>query len=117
MSKFTVKVKAGIKREKPEQPEKELPKPPTRLARQLALAYLVERLIEQGRIRNYAEAARTLGVTKARMSQVLNLLALPPAVQEQILLGREPLSERRLRGGRPAGGSSSTPLFTASAAR
>ena len=117
MSRFTVKVKAGLKREKPEQPEKELPKPPTRIARQLALAYLVERMVDEGKIRNYAEAARTLAVTRARMSQILNLLTLPPAVQERILLGRKPLSERRLRGGGPDGESSSTPVFTAAAAR
>jgi hypothetical protein len=117
MSKFTVKVKAGLKREKPEQPEKELLQPPSRIARQLALAHLVERMVDEGKIRNYAEAARRLGVTRARMSQILNLLTLPHAVQERILLGREHLSERRLRGGGPDSGSSSRPLLTAAAAR
>jgi hypothetical protein len=35
-----------------------------------------------------------LGVTRARMSQILNLLNLPPRVQERLLLGDLHLSER-----------------------
>ncbi len=38
-----------------------------------------------------------LGVTRARMSQILNLLNLPPRVQEGLLLGDLHLSERRIR--------------------
>ncbi len=38
-----------------------------------------------------------LGVTRARMSQILNLLNLPPRVQEGLLLGDLHLSERRTR--------------------
>ncbi len=38
-----------------------------------------------------------LGVTRARMSQILNLLNLPPRVQEGLLLGDLHLSERRVR--------------------
>ena len=38
-----------------------------------------------------------LGVTRARMSQILNLLNLPPPVQEGLLLGDLHLSERRIR--------------------
>ena len=36
--------------------------PPTRLARQLALAHLVERLVESGKMESYSVAARRLGV-------------------------------------------------------
>lgn len=96
---FTVTVKAGLKRDRKAQkrPEKDLPKPPSRIARQLALAYLVERLIEEGKIKNYAEAARRLGVTRARMAQITNLASLSTEIQEGILLGRAQTSERRLR--------------------
>ncbi len=38
-----------------------------------------------------------LGVTRARMTQILNLLNLPPRVQEGLLLGDLHLSERRIR--------------------
>ncbi len=63
----------------------------------LALAHHVERLVEEGTVASYADAARQLGVSRARMSQVLNLLNLPPRLQEALLLGDLPLSERRIR--------------------
>ena len=61
---------------------------PSRAARMLALAYLVERLIENGAIRDYAEAARGIGISRARMSQLVNLLNLSVKNQEAILLGK-----------------------------
>ncbi len=61
----------------------------------LALAYYVERLVEEGTVASYADAARQLGVTRVRMSQILNLLNLSPRVQEGLLLGDLHLSERR----------------------
>ena len=48
-------------------------------------------------MKSYADAARQLGVTRARMSQVLNVLNLSPRVQEGLLLGDLQLSERRIR--------------------
>ncbi len=70
---------------------------PTRIARQLALAYHVERLIESGALKDYADAARRLGITRARMTQIANLRWLACGVQERILAG-ERVSERGLRG-------------------
>ena len=63
-----------------------------------------------GKVRSYADAARQLGVTRARMSQILNLLNLPPRLQEGLLLGDLHLSERRMRalGGRGEWDDSST---------
>ena len=63
----------------------------------LALAHYVERLVEEGAVASYADAARQLGVSRARMSQIQNLLNLPPRLQEGLLLGRIDLSERRMR--------------------
>ncbi len=71
--------------------------PPTRLARQLALAYYIERQVESGELESYAEAARLLGMSRARISQVMNLLTLSPGIQEAILTGRIRASERELR--------------------
>ena len=59
---------------------------PTALARRLALAYYIEQLIDEGRLRDYADAARVLGVTRARMTQVMDLLLLPVPVQEDVLI-------------------------------
>ena len=72
-------------------------RPPSRAAQSLALAYLVERLIDEGRLESYAEAARLLGVTRARMTQVMDLRNLPVEVQEETLLGGIEAGERRLR--------------------
>ncbi|MFO1052239.1 MAG: hypothetical protein U1F36_08500 [Planctomycetota bacterium] len=68
------------------------PKPPRisvhadRKARRLALAHLIERLIELGMLRDYADAAERLGLTRARLTQVMDMLLLPIAEQEQLLL-------------------------------
>jgi predicted XRE-type DNA-binding protein len=69
----------------------------TRLARQLALAYLVDRLVEDGTL-TYAEAARRLGVSRARVNQIANLQWLRVAVQGRILAGEIDGTERDLRG-------------------
>jgi predicted XRE-type DNA-binding protein len=58
-----------------------------RKARQLALAYAIERAIEAGEFRSYGDVAKALGVTQPRVSQVMNLMLLPRSVQEQMLLG------------------------------
>ena len=64
--------------------------PPTigrvpRVARLLALAHRIDGMIRSGEIRDWAEAARLAGVTRARMTQIANLTLLWPALQEQIL--------------------------------
>ena len=69
----------------------------SRTARMLALAHHVEDLVERVVLRDYADAARRLGMTRARMSQVMDLLMLAPGIQEGILTGRLSVSERALR--------------------
>lgn len=71
---------------------------PARVALQLALAHRIQEAIEAGEIRDQAEAARLLGVTRARVSQLLDLTLLAPDIQEQLLNGDATgLSERVLR--------------------
>ena len=107
MSKVTVTYKIKAKKRKPEKkpdappPEQPATRPVSRAARMLALAHYVERLVEEGVVASYADAARQLGVSRARISQILNLLNLPPRVQEGLLLGDLHLSER---GDQKAGG-------------
>ena len=74
------------------------PTVPDTLARRLALAHYIERLIQDGRLRNYAQAAAVLGVTRARMSQLMDLALLGAEVQERVLLGLSRFCERDLRG-------------------
>lgn len=63
----------------------------------LALAHHVERLIEDGELPSYAAAARALGLTRARLTQVLGLTLLSPSVQERVLTGELDMSERAFR--------------------
>jgi hypothetical protein len=62
-----------------------LPQPVPHSARLLALALRCEQLVRAGQIRNYAELARLAHVSRARVSQILSLLNLAPAIQEEIL--------------------------------
>ncbi len=63
----------------------------------LALAHHVERLIEAGELTGYSEAAQILGVTRARLTQVMNLLLLAPKVQERVLGDEVGVTEKSLR--------------------
>jgi hypothetical protein len=56
-----------------------------RVARLAALALRFEDLVRTGVVANYAEIAVLGHVTRARVSQVLNLLNLAPDILEQIL--------------------------------
>jgi hypothetical protein len=73
------------------------------LARLMALAIKCRDLVESGEIRDYAELARAGYITRARMSQIMNLANLAPDIQEEILFlpkaspGRFPLTETKLR--------------------
>ena len=75
---------------------------PARVALMLALAHKIQQAIDRGTIRNRAEAARRLGLTRARVTQLLDLTLLAPDIQASILElqsvdGVEPMSERALR--------------------
>lgn len=75
---------------------------PARIARQLGLAHAVRRRFERGEFADFADMARQLGFTRARVTQLMALLLLTPEVQEEILFlelpaGAQPVSERGLR--------------------
>ena len=53
----------------------------------MALAIHFNRLIHEGKVKDYAEIARLGGVTRARVTQVTNLLNLAPGNQERLLTG------------------------------
>jgi hypothetical protein len=56
-----------------------------RIARLLALAHKLDGLIRSGAVRDYAELARLGHVSKARVSQIMMLVHLAPAIQEYVL--------------------------------
>ena len=68
-----------------------------RVARLMALAIRFDGLIRTGTVGDYAELAELGHVSRARISQIMNLLLLAPDIQEQILFlprtrqGRDPI--------------------------
>jgi len=74
-----------------------------RAARLLALAHHYAALIAQGKATDYADLARQLGLTRARISQIMHLLHLAPDLQEAVLTlpsvfaGRDPIGEKAIR--------------------
>lgn len=75
---------------------------PARIARQLALAHALQRRVNSGEFADYASMARELGFTRARVTQLMDLLLIAPDIQEEILFldapaGAQPVSERALR--------------------
>jgi predicted XRE-type DNA-binding protein len=74
-----------------------------RVARLMALAIKFDHLLRTGAVRDQAELAELGHVTRARVTQIMNLLHLAPDIQEAILNlprtthGHDPLSERHLR--------------------
>ena len=75
----------------------------SRVSRLMALAIRFDQLIRDGVVADQAELARVGHVSRARLTQIMNLLNLAPDIQEQILhlprveKGRDPVTERELR--------------------
>ena len=65
----------------------------------MALAIKFQDMVDRGEVRDYAELARLGYVTRARLTQIMNLLLLAPNVQEEILFASEAagIPERLLR--------------------
>ena len=83
-------------------------KPPTvptipRITRLMALAIKFQDMVDQGEVADYAAIARLGYVTRARLTQIMNLLLLAPEIQEAILFlprlqrGRELIQEHQIR--------------------
>ena len=87
----------GRAKDGPTPPKPSLPPGPCRVARLLSLAHHIEAQIESGELADYAQASRSLGLTRARLTQVMNLLLLAPEIQERILTGDLRATDRSLR--------------------
>lgn len=71
-----------------------------RLARLMALAIKFDTLVRQGVVPDYADLACLGHVSRARITQIMNLLNLAPAIQEELLFHNGPAkvaSERQIR--------------------
>ena len=55
------------------------------LAKTLVLAYQIQREITAGHFNDYADAARQLRVSRARITQLMKLTQLAPKIQDVIL--------------------------------
>ncbi len=63
-------------------------RPPPKLphvTRLLALAHHLQHLIDTGVADDYADIARLSNLSRARLSQIMNLTLLAPQIQEEIL--------------------------------
>ena len=57
-----------------------------RITRLMALAIKFQNMVDRGEVRDYADLARLGYVSRARLTQIMNLLLLAPDIQEQLLL-------------------------------
>jgi hypothetical protein len=56
-----------------------------RIARLVALAIKFQDMVDSGEVRDSADLARLGYVSRARLTQIMNLLHLAPAIQENLL--------------------------------
>jgi len=69
----------------------------------MTLAIRFDRLIKEGVIEDQADLARLGHVSRARVTQIMNLLQLAPDIQEALLFlprterGRDPIREHHIR--------------------
>ncbi len=61
-----------------------------RLRQSLILAYQIGQIIADGQVKDFAQTAQWLNMTKARLSQIMGLINLAPTIQEEILLTDSP---------------------------
>ena len=96
----------GARRVATSEPESDIDAPQGRLpkiTKLMALAIRFEKLIGDGTVGDYADLARLGHVTRARLTQIMNLRLLAPDIQEAILfaveitVGRDPISIRQLQ--------------------
>ena len=78
------------------------PEPPRipRVARLMALAIKYQDMVDRGEVKDYADLARLGLVTRARLTQIMNLMLLAPDIQEGLLFGmpnRSDILETELR--------------------
>ena len=97
------KGRKGGRRRNPAEPT--VPDPPRipRITRLMALAIKFQDMVDRGEVRDYADLARLGYVSRARLTQIMNLMLLVPDIQsslifwEQNMAKIEVINERALR--------------------
>ena len=67
-----------------------------RIARLLALAHKFQKMLDSGEVESMAELARLGRVSRARITQIMDLLMLAPEIQEEVLFGSQDRPVREL---------------------
>jgi hypothetical protein len=67
-----------------------------RIARLMALAVKFQDMIDRGEVRDYADLARLGFVSRARITQIMNMLNLAPDIQEELLTSSTPAAQADL---------------------
>jgi len=75
---------------------------PARVAQMLALANDLQDKLDRGEHQDLASLAKEMGISRSRLTRLLDLALLAPDIQEQVLFleavdGKEPVTERALR--------------------
>ena len=73
-----------------------VPEKVPRIARLLALAHKFQRMLDSGEVESMAELARLGRVSRARITQIMDLLMLAPDIQEAVLVGDVGVAIKRL---------------------
>jgi len=74
-----------------------------RISRLMALAIRFDQLLRERQVKDYADLARLGHVTRARVTQIMNLMNLAPDIQEELLFlppieaGRDAIKEWQVR--------------------
>lgn len=71
-------------RHRPESNSSVRPRIP-RITRLMALAIKFQEMVDRGEVRDYADLGRLGYVSRARITQIMNLLLLAPDIQEHVL--------------------------------
>ena len=61
------------------------------------LAIVMEEMVRTGQVESYAEIAHVAGVSRTRLSQIMELLELAPDIQGAVLDGALAVGEHQLR--------------------
>lgn len=75
----------GGKQRKTRPTSRDSPRIP-RITRLMALAIKFQYMVDRGKVRDYADLARLGFVSRARITQIMNLLNLAPDIQEELLI-------------------------------
>jgi hypothetical protein len=103
MTAFTVSRKFNIQRPARQAVKKDKNTHIQRISRLMALAIELDRVVKRDSHLDYAQLARKAKLSRARMTQIMNLNLLAPSIQERLLFlpetdrGRDDITVRDLQ--------------------